>query len=95
MRLLKRGAMLCLVLALSSCRKSIPPQIEICILDGAGGGDCIEPDGSKRYRAPTDMGNYWATSQEDISAFSSWCYGTKLENAKAMMGKIEEEARSP
>lgn len=73
MRLHKLGAMLCLVLA--SCNeKDPPPVIEICILDGFGGADCIERDGSQKYRAPTELTNFWATNQDDMAAFSSWCY---------------------
>ena len=96
MLLPKRGKLLLALLVLllvSSCRDSSPPKIEVCILDGFGGGDCVEADGSQLYRAPSQMLNYWATSQPDMQNFSSWCYDTSSSAAKAGMAVIEEQAR--
>lgn len=73
----KPGAKLCLVLAtllISSCRKDQPPAIDVCILDGVGGGNCVFKDGSRHYLVPSEMKNYWATSQSDMSEWSAWCY---------------------
>lgn len=80
------------LLALSSCRNSIPPKIEVCILDGFGGGDCVEADGSQLYRSPSAMKNYWSTSEPDEANFSSWCYDTTPEVVKIGMEKIKKSA---
>lgn len=67
---------LVMTLALSGCRKDTPPAIEICIMDGFGGADCQEADGSKVYKLPSEMKNYWSTNQVDMKSFASWCYET-------------------
>jgi hypothetical protein len=86
---LKLGGMLCLALALlTSCRKSTPPTIEICILDSNGGADCIERDGSKLYRPPSQLENYWATSQSDQAAFAAWCYAVNRAPVEQVMEQI-------
>lgn len=88
--------LLAFALALTSCRNSQPPAIEICILDGHGGGDCIEADGiTKLYRTPSQMLNYWATGQPDMRNFSSWCYDTGSEVIEPNMRRIREHARGP
>lgn len=86
------GSLLCLVLG--SCRTDSPPPKEICILDGFGGGDCIESDGSKLYRPPSQMINYWSTNQPDIQAFVSWCYNIPLSSAAKKMEEINDSARA-
>lgn len=85
------GRLLCLSLGLllTSCRSSVPPKIEICIGDGFGGADCVEADGTKKYRAPTDLLNYWMTGEADESNYSAWCYQTSASNARAGMRAIE------
>jgi hypothetical protein len=96
MRLLKLGSKLCLSLALvliSGCRNSQPPKIEVCILDGFGGGDCVAADGSQLYRAPSQMKDYWATSQPDEANFASWCYDASSSTVKAGMADIEARAK--
>jgi hypothetical protein len=80
------------LLLLNSCRNDPPPAIEICILNGAGGGDCVEADGTKKFRLPSEMLNYWSTNQPDMKNFSSWCYQTTPANTGAQMDKIFEEA---
>lgn len=96
MRRLRNGATLCLALglALSGCRKDVPPTIENCVLDGFGGGDCIERDGSKKYRAPSEMTNYWSTSSEDLKEWASWCYKTKPELVDVALKSILEKAKA-
>lgn len=86
MRHLKNGvkllAALALVLSVGGCRKSTPPKIEICILDGAGNADCQLPDGSFVVRAPSELLDYWATNQDDMAKFASWCYDTSYSTAQ-------------
>lgn len=90
----KHGKWLCLGLGLLlvSCRQSQPPKIEICIGDGFGGADCVESDGSKLYRTPSQLRNYWMTGQPDMANFSSWCYDTGQNNVKAGMREIKSQA---
>lgn len=76
------------LVALSSCRKDTPPPVEICIGDGVGGADCIEKDGSRRYRRPSELENYWMTNQEDQAAFASWCYKANPQSVERAMDRI-------
>ena len=62
-----------LILFNLSCRDSLPPKIEICIFNGFG-ADCVEADGSKKYRLPSELNDYWMTSESDEANYSSWCY---------------------
>ena len=78
------------LLSISACRNSTPPQIEVCILDGFGAGDCIEADGSQLRRLPSEMKNYWSTSQPDMNNFSAWCYDTSPSTTAQGMEKIRE-----
>lgn len=82
-----------LVLALvSGCRSDRPPAIStICILDGYGGGDCVNSDGTSVYKRPSEMLNYWSTTQADMQNFASWCYKTSPENVKDRMVGIMEK----
>lgn len=97
MKLLKNGRPLCLALALSfsGCRTSKPPVIEICIGDGAGGANCVESDGSRKYRLPSEMKNYWATNQPDQARFAAWCYDTNEANIETVMASIKKNATEP
>lgn len=96
MQQLKNGMMLLIVLAfLSSCRKDPPPSIEICILDGHGSGDCIEADGSKKFRLPSEMLNYWSTNQPDMKNWSSWCYQAGKAEVKQQMQMLYDQAKAP
>lgn len=94
MRLWTLGRRLCLALGLLlvSCRTSSPPSIEICLGDGTGGGNCISREGVKFYRVPSELQNYWMTNQDDMKAFSSWCYQTSPENTAAFMKLLKEKA---
>lgn len=88
------GRTLCLALvflSLNSCRKSHPPHIEVCLGDGVGGADCVEADGTTRYRLPSELNNYWMTNQPDMQNFSSWCYDTNLKNAAMGMESIQTQ----
>lgn len=78
---------------LNSCRNSQPPAIEICLGDGVGGADCVEADGSKKYRVPSELKNYWLTNPPDMKNFSSWCYQASAQTTKSAMNVIMEEAR--
>lgn len=94
---LPRGKKLLVILgflALNSCRKDPPPAIEICILNGAGGGDCVEADGTKKFRLPSEMVNFWSTNQPDMKNFSSWCYETGQAQIATQMDMIFREAKS-
>lgn len=77
---LKCGALLCLALVslLSSCkgtRKDQPPVLSvICLGDGFGGADCSMPDGSKKYLSPSELKNYWMTTNADAQNLVQWCY---------------------
>lgn len=89
---MKHLLILCAFLALLStgCRRDYPPPIEpICTMDGFGGGDCVHTDGKREYLAPSQMKNYWATSQESQAAFSAWCYGVKVKTAYKAMAQIK------
>lgn len=84
-----------LLVLLPGCRKDAPPQLSIiCTLDGHGGGDCVTGDGQKKYLSPSEMTNYWATSQADEANFTAWCYKTSVANAEAQMRVIEAQIYS-
>jgi hypothetical protein len=89
------GLMLLGVLALaSSCRHSNPPPLSlICLLDGFGGADCVTASGVKKYLAPSETLNMWATTQADMSNFSAWCYDTNPKNTSSAMRVISGELR--
>ena len=93
MQQLKHGKWLWPVLALllSGCpQKSPPPPMEVCIHDGVGGADCVEHDGSKLYRPPSAMANYWCTNQEDEAAYASWATGANSEEVSDQMTEIKK-----
>ena len=80
------------VLLLVSCRTDIPPKIEICIMDGFGGGDCVEAGGAKLYRTPSQMLNYWSTNQPDEANYTSWCYGSTPSVVNPAMELVRAQA---
>ena len=90
------GKLLCLgiALALSSCRSDKPPAIDICILDGVGGGDCVLKDGTQRYMLPSEMKNMWSTTQADMAAYSSWCYKAPIKVIEEQMQRVHDNALS-
>lgn len=91
----KPGVMLCLVLGLlqTSCRTSVPPKIENCINDGVGGGDCVEVDGSQRYRTPSEMKDMWSTNQADLANWAAWCYQADTALVKQSMKELERKTK--
>jgi hypothetical protein len=76
---------LLLLVLFSACRESPPPPIEVCILSDVGYADCVEPDGTKKIRLPSELNGYWATSGADMQAWSSWCYQTTSSNTHEAM----------
>ncbi len=87
-------AVLALFLSLGGCRTDKPPVIEVCILDGHGGGDCTEADHLPKYRLPSEMNDYWCTNQADEAAFVGWAYGVPAKTAAAGM-ELVRPAPSP
>jgi hypothetical protein len=94
LRLWLGGMLLVVPGLLHSCRESKPPSIEICILSPQGGADCVERDGSQTFKTPSQIENYWATNQEDMKAFSSWCYDTYRQVIEVEMKKIKEKTQN-
>lgn len=96
MPLLKSGKLLLAasVILLSSCRSSTPPKIEVCLGNGFGGADCILKDGARKERLPSELQNYWMTNQDDIAAFSAWCYDTSLKNATQGVANMKADLRA-
>lgn len=79
---------------LSGCRDSQPPQLSvICIGDGFGGADCVDSSGNKVYKSPSQLLNYWMTTQGDEANFAGWCYDTNSSAAQARMAEIQEQAQ--
>ena len=86
------GLTLCLgLVALCSCRTSHPPKIMICLGDGLGGAECKMRDGSFEYWPPSKLKNAWISSQEDMAAFSAWCYDVKITRITKEMEKIKRQ----
>ena len=80
------------LLNLSACRNDKPPQLGlICTLDGFGGGDCVTSDGTKVYKSPSEMKNFWATTQVDEANFTSWCYKTTPAGTNAELEKLKTQ----
>lgn len=76
----------------SGCRSDTPPKLSIiCTLDGFGGGDCADPTGKYVYLAPSQMKNYWATSQTDEANYASWCYGGSPPSAQVANTILEQK----
>lgn len=99
-KLLKNGKLPLTVLSLfllSSCRTVRPPKIEVCILNGAGLGDCVEVDGTRVQKTPSEMENYWSTNEVDMQKFASFCYGAKTPGAqnavKSVMSSMKSQAK--
>lgn len=72
-----------LVVYATGCPRDYPPKISlICTLDGHGAGDCSDAQGVHIYKAPSEMTNYWATTQNDAENLVSWCYNIPRAQAK-------------
>ena len=83
---------LCSAILIDGCRKDPPPQLSIiCTLDGFGGGDCVLADGTRQYLPPSQMKNFWATTQSDQANFASWCYKAPKAVVKARMEQIKQQ----
>ena len=79
---------------LSSCRSSQPPTLSlICIGDGFGGADCVNETGAKVYKAPSELKNFWMTTEVDQQNFSAWCYDTSPAITEQAMINIAKVAR--
>jgi len=73
------------------CRTSKPPSISIiCIGDGAGGADCVDSAGNKVYKKPSELKNFWMTTQYDEANFTAWCYDTSPAKAAKAMSAIKK-----
>lgn len=90
-QLLGRRRLVALAIFLSSCRTDQPPKIEVCIVAPGGSADCVLADGTQVTRLPSEMVNYWATSQVDMQNFSSWCYGIAPETARLEMQRVRAQ----
>lgn len=98
MRPRKPGKTLCLALAflsLNACRSSQPPALSlVCIGDGVGGADCVDHAGNKIYKTPSELLNFWMTTETDEQNFAQWCYGASSPAPiKAGMTQIMEKIR--
>jgi hypothetical protein len=99
----KSGARLFLIAALflslflyptSGCRKDNPPVFSIiCLGDGFGGADCSLADGSKKYLSPTELKDFWMTTNADMQNFSSWCYNTDPKTGGAALDNLRNQIR--
>ena len=84
----KRPFLAAALLLISGCRTQPAPIIEVCILDGFGGGDCVEPDGTKIYKMPSQMKNYWSTNESDEARYAAFCNDASPEQVRFMMNSI-------
>jgi hypothetical protein len=75
----------------SSCRTDKPPAIEVCILDGFGGGKCVESDGTELYKSPSAMKDYWATNEPDMGNYTSWCYQTSAASVQPSLLRVKQQ----
>ena len=88
-----KRALLISLLALSACRTDKPPELSIiCIGDGLGGADCSLPGGGQVSRSPSELKNYWMTTQTDQAKFAAWCYGVPPKTANAALEVIKRSA---
>lgn len=84
------------VVSISACRSDQPPKISlICLADGAGGMDCVTPDGEKKYLPPSQTTNMWCAPQLDMERFASWCYKANTKDVANKMAEIQEQVSTP
>jgi len=82
------------LLSLLGCRKDQPPKISIiCLGDGFGGADCTLADGSHVSKLPSELKDFWMTTNTDMANFASWCYGGSPPAAKVMLRSMKAEIR--
>jgi hypothetical protein len=83
-----------LFLLLSSCRDSTPPVLSIiCIGDGVGGADCVDSTGAQVHKDPSDLLNFWMTTEADEQNFTSWCYDESESKIQNAMRGVKEHIR--
>ncbi len=68
-----------------------PPMENLCTLNGAGLGACVDKDGTRRLRVPSEMTNWWVTDQKSMAAFAGWCYGVTPGTAQINLDKIKSK----
>ncbi len=85
-----------LVFLTTGCpRKDPPPEISIiCIGDGFGGANCVLAGGVRIYKAPSELKNFWMTTEVDEANYSSWCYKIPVRTTNAAMAQIENQIKS-
>lgn len=89
-------ASLLIIFVLSGCRTDNPPVLSlICTLDGLGGADCVTGQGDRKYLAPSETVNMWATTQTDQANFAAWCYGVSPKTANAALESIKKNGIDP
>ena len=89
-----RSLVILMLFCVCGCRTSTPPTIEVCILTGFGSADCVEPDGTKVQKLPSELNNYWSTSESDMERWTQWCYGSSSPSPiKAGMDNIKSRVR--
>ena len=59
----------------------------------AGGGDCVEVDGTKVFKTPSQMNNYWCTNESDEERYASYCNDTSTETVKIVNSKYKKELK--
>lgn len=86
-KLLKNGGMFLLMVGLlDGCRSDPAPVLSIiCLGDGFGGGDCSFPNGDRKYLPPSELKNFWMTSQPDFYNFSAWCFDTTPKKVSSII----------
>ena len=61
----------------------------ICIGDGFGGADCSTAAGTHIYKSPSELKDYWMTTQTDEANFASWCYDAPPSLVKQSMDSMK------
>ena len=91
------GALLLVLLGLlplEGCRDSVPPVFSvICLGDGIGGADCSLPGGASEHLLPSQLKNFWMTTNADMQNYTAWCYQTTPAVAAKGMSEIAEGIR--
>lgn len=50
--------------------------------------------GEKLYKSPSELKNFWMTTQTDEKNFSSWCYDVSVDAASKVMSSISQSIKS-
>lgn len=51
----------------------------------------MEHDGSKHYRPPSAMVNYWCTNPPDEAAYAQWATGATTDEVQGAMQEIQKK----